>query len=414
MDREVGMTGFDSPGMRAVRRMAACSRAARASVKGIFSAFMLVGGWMHPGTTAMASTDVQFAGYAVTGDAGGANASVTVLWPLIQGDAAVAGNQHLYQSIIRQQPTAISLKADGLAALDGSTSTVVVAAAIDRESVLVEQVAADFKLVAEIAGQALFFDFREKQVIASVPVTVQHIDVLPHEPTTEDRADALRRLFKDVGENGFSAAMARAIASARLPGPAARRLQLADVSVVEGALAAWPLLEDRVNSGVVGHEFSKHFAAGTGLALLPFRSGQAIGGAMAARFADGRVYMLEIPEADYVIRLRIERVAHRAVERSAALERRLYGVFFHAVVEEPLSGRRYFEQSLRQGTTKLIPASQSLVDDAAAYYDTLMEAFANFAAASQGHADQWVAEQPGGRDARHQWDEFKELIEKCR
>lgn len=362
----------------------------------------------------MASADVQFAGYAVTGDAVGANASVQVLMPLTQGDAAIAANQHLYQSILQQGPTAIALKADGLAALDGSTSAIVVAAAIDRESVLVEQVGSDFKLVAEIAGQALFFDFREKQVIASVPVTVEHIDVVQHEPTAEDRAGALRRLFQNPGENGFSAAMARAIASVRLPGPAARRLQLTEVTVAEGALAERPLLEARVDSGVIGHEFSKHFSAGTGLALLPFRSGQAIGGAMAARFADGRVYSLKIPEADYAIRLRIDRIAQRPIEQTAALERRLYGVFFHIIVEEPLSGRRYLDQSLRQGATKLIPASQTVVDDEAAYYDTLMEAFANVAAASQGHADNWIAEQPGGRDARRQWNDFKELIEQCR
>jgi len=208
--------------------------------------------------------------------------------------------------------------------------------------------------------------------------------------------------------------MARAIASAKLPNASSRRMQLVEVAAPSDALQAYPELDARVRSGIAGHEFSKLFVAGTGLALLPFRSGQAIGGAMAARFADGSVYNLKIPEADYVMRLRLDRVAHKPVEKTAALERRLYGIFFHVIVEEPLSGRRYLDQSLRQGATKLIPSTQSTVDDDAALYDTLLEGFASFAAASQGDADAWVAEQPGGRPSRQEWNELKELIDQCR
>jgi len=359
-------------------------------------------------------THVQFAGFAITGDAAGSNASVQVLIPMIQGEAAVARNQRLLAAAQGAAPQWIQLQTEGLAALDGSTSALAVAAAIDRESILVEEVAGQWKLAVEIAGQALFFDFREKQVIASVPVTVQHIDVVDHEPSEAERGDALRRLLDDTGPKGFVAVMAQAIASAKLPGPAALRMQLTEVSLAEGVLRGYPQLEAKAYSGLVGHEFTKHFGAGTGLALLPYRSGQAIGGAMAARFADGRVYNLRIPETDYAIRLRIDRVAQRAIEQTAALERRLYGVFFHVIVEEPLSGKRFLDQSLRQGATKLIPATQSVVDDGAAFYDTLLEGFASVAAAAQGRADPWLAEQPGGREARNEWTALKELIEQCR
>jgi len=358
--------------------------------------------------------DVQFAGFAITGDAAGENSSVQILAPALQGEAAVARNRALLAAVQAIGASNVQLNTDGLAALDGSTSAIAVAAAIDRESVLVETIGDDTKLVVEIAGQALFFDFREKQVIASVPVTVQHIDVVTGQPDDAMRAAALQRLLDDSGEAGFSAAMAKAIAGARLPGPAARRIQLTTVEVAPGALDGQPMLQARANSGVIGHEFSKYFAAGTGLALLPYRSGQAIGGAMAARFADGSVFTLQIPEPDYAIQLRVDRIAQRAAEKSAALERRLYGVFFTLVVEEPLSGKRYFDQALRHGATKLIPATQASVDDGAAYYDTLLDGFASFAAASQGEADTWVSEQSGGRDARSQWNELKELIEQCR
>lgn len=357
---------------------------------------------------------VQFAGFAVTGDASGSNSAVIVIAPMLQGDPAIARNRRLLAEVLGMSSVSVDVRSDGLAALDGSTTAIAVAAAIDRETVLVEQIAGRYKFVVEVAGQALFFDFREKQVIASIPVTVQHIDVLDSPPDAAAQAAAIQNLLDAQGENGVVSAMARAIASARLPNASSRRMQLVEVAAPADALQAYPGLDARVRSGIAGHEFSKLFVAGTGLALLPFRSGQAIGGAMAARFADGSVYNLKIPEADYVMRIRLDRVAHKPVEKTAALERRLYGVFFHAIVEEPLSGRRYLDQSLRQGATKLIPSTQSTVDDEAALYDTLLEGFASFAAASQGDADTWVAEQPGGRPSRHEWNELKELIDQCR
>lgn len=361
-----------------------------------------------------APAQVQFAGFAVTGDAAGANTNVRVLDELLKGELAVVRNQRLLAAIQAEAPVHVALATDGMARLDGSTSAVAVAAAIDRETVSVEAIAGQYKLVSEIAGQALFFDFRERQVIASVPVTVQHIDVLGTEPGDEEKAAALRRLLDAEGPHGVVANMAAAIATARIPEAAGLRMQLVELGAAEGVLDAHPELARRVASGVAGHEFSKLFVSGTGLSLLPYRAGQAIGGAMAARFADGSVYNLTIPDTDYAIRLRIERVAQRAIEQNAALERRLYGVFFHVMVEEPVSGRRYLDQPLRQGATKVIPASQTSVDDASALYDTLLEGFASVAAASQGRADEWLAEQPGGRAARTQWNDFKDLIETCR
>uniref|UniRef100_UPI00203FDB28 hypothetical protein n=1 Tax=Enterobacter hormaechei TaxID=158836 RepID=UPI00203FDB28 len=56
----------------------------------------------------------------------------------------------------------------------------------------------------------------------------------------------------------------------------------------------------------LAHELSKTLSSNTGVGLLPPASGQAIGGAMAARFADGKVYQMKIPEPDYVINLLVD------------------------------------------------------------------------------------------------------------
>lgn len=64
--------------------------------------------------------DVQFAGFAITGDAAGSNASVQGLALLIQGEAAVARNQRLLVAAQGAAPQWFQLQIEGLAALDGT------------------------------------------------------------------------------------------------------------------------------------------------------------------------------------------------------------------------------------------------------------------------------------------------------
>lgn len=78
--------------------------------------------------------------------------------------------------------------------LDGTTSATVLAAALDRELVSVEPIGNQYKVLVEVALQALFFDFRERQVIASYPLTLQRIDVQDY---PEGRKDAAVDAFRD-------------------------------------------------------------------------------------------------------------------------------------------------------------------------------------------------------------------------
>ena len=107
------------------------------------------------------------------------------------------------------------------------------------------------------------------------------------------------------------------------------------------------------------------------------------------RFADGVVYDLRIPEPDYRIVVQVDDFREKTLSQTAGFRQQLYGAFFHVTADEPLSGTVYFDQSLRQGTTKAIPASQDVVDSASAYYETLLAGFSSFANAAQGGASAW-------------------------
>lgn len=355
---------------------------------------------------------VTFAGVAYTSAA----ADTQRLLPRTHAALARYGEDRFSQDLgvaLRQQPSSgFQLSEGTLASLHGAGSPLVMALALDRETITSERIAGQTKLLFEVAAQALFFDFREKQVLFAYPVTLQYIEVLDGEPTSAQIDAVADHIVAGTGPAGILSVFPRELASLALPSPSSRRLQVTEVRLSDGGRAKLP--EQQRDETLVGHEFTKMLASTLRLPMLPHARGQAIGGAMATRFADGSVLNLQIPTADYRVVLEVEDFREKTLSETPALRQQLYGAFFRIRVEEPLSSTVYFDQRLRQGSTKAIPASQDQVDSAASYYETLLTGLASFAQAADGGARPWAGEQTGGRQFISQIKSLKELIRSCR
>lgn len=364
------------------------------------------------------SQKVYWAGFAYTGD----QAAVTTASPhsarVVNALGADAINQALSRPLKHRSPQHLQLIEQSFAMLDGSTSATVLAAALDRELVSVEVIGGQYKILVEVALQALFFDFRERQVIASLPMTLQRIDLRDTRPTEADIDAVIAGLLSGNAATDLPHVLASTLANARLPNASMRRLQVGTVSLTEASRAKLPAAHwDTLLPPTLAHELSKSIAANTGVALLPPASGQAIGGAMAARFADGKVYQLKIPEPDYLISLTVDALKEGVISETPAMKTWLFGAFFTINVREPLSGKVYFEQPLRKGASKIVPATQGEIDLWSARYETLLAGLDAFAGAGAGRADagKWLDEQkPGGRPLQQQTKSLQELIKSCR
>ncbi len=360
---------------------------------------------------------VYWAGFAFTGDSAGRASIAPHSTSILENKSVETLNQALSAALRNRPPARLQIISDKLARLDGSTSATVLAAALDRETTSIEPIGDKYKLLIEIAVQALFFDFREKQVIASYPLTLQYIDLLDVAPTDEQiKAIFAKKLYGD-GANDLPQAFAQTLSGVQLPNAAMKRLQVASVELSDTARASLPKPElDAPLRKTLANEFSKLLSSETGIGLLPPAMGEAIGGAMALRFNDQRVYQLKIPDADYLVRLRVDRFANRVLEETPAMRSLLFGAVFNIAVVEPLSGRAYFDQPLRKGATKIVPATQAGVDEWAALYETLLNGLDAFSSAAAGRADpKWLAaQQPGGSPLKKQISSLQELISSCR
>lgn len=361
-----------------------------------------------------ASDSVFFAGVAFTGAVSDSRRMLPHTRDVLDEGGLLKMNRILSERLENAPPSKIRINTTGLARLDGTTSATVLALALDRETVLVERIGSHYKLLVEIAAQALFFDFRDREVRASLPLTVQHIETYAEEPDSAIVRGVVAEILLGSDPAGLASGLADSLREVRLPGPSARRIQIVSVEASESARRQVRVLGERVSTGVVGHEFSKILSSGLSLPLLPYRSGHAIGGTMAARFAEGRVYNISIPEPDYEIHLVIEDFRGRVLQERAAFRQELFGAYYRVTVSEPLSETRYFDQTLRFGATRTVPSSQETFDRNEAYYETLLAGLDRFTTAIDHDDKTWSKQQADAPGVRRELRKLEELIEKCR
>ena len=161
--------------------------------------------------------------------------------------------------------------------------------------------------------------------------------------------------------------------------------------------------------------FGTYLGTNQHLSVLPYSSNQALGSSMAARFIEGEAYDLKIPEADYEIHLNVAGFKKIAQSQTNVDALFLYGAFVDVTVLEPLSGKIYFSQRIKQGESKTAPITQTSVDDWPPTHDTLLSLFDNFTRSLSDSSNPWLKSGlSDDKQARDQFSSLGELIQSCR
>nr|WP_063570553.1 hypothetical protein [Luteibacter rhizovicinus] len=366
-----------------------------------------------------AQDTVYFAGIAFTGDASDTTHEFPHLSRLLDSATAKqvnAGIRHQIDS--HPGPTHVSF--DQLGSIKDASNATALALAVDRETTSVEHVGGLYKIRLEISAQVLFFDFKERQVLGGLPLVLDYVDVKASAPSDADIDAGFSGMMLDTtSPSGLSAQFAAALARAQVPNAATRHLRVTNVTLADKSKEYLRQYAPTVNETAfrtqVAQEFGKYLSSNQKLAILPYRSNRAIGSNMAARFVEGDAYDLKIPEADYEVSLDI--AGFKKVEQGSNNVNTvyIYGAFVDVTVREPLSGKVYFQQRIKQGATKEVPVTQTSVDDWAASYESLLLLFNNLTQAISNPGSTWTKSAlPEGAEAKTQLSSLAELIKSCR
>lgn len=368
---------------------------------------------------AQALTQAYFAGVAYTSAA----ADTTKAFPYITANLAADDFTSLDATLrqeIEGQKLPFNIIFDQLGSTHEESEATALALAIDRESTSIDQIAGQYKIRIEIDAQALFFNFKSRQILGGYPFALEYIDLVPSAPGSGYVSNLYHKLiFGGTGRTSLVSQFIDTLQHAQVPSAAARHLRLTAVVLAAKAQeyihALAPQADLSVIRDQIAQQFGEYLAADQDVSLLPYESNQALGGAMPARFAEGDAYDLSIPPADYDITITVDGFKKLLSSQDSVSSVYLYGAFATLTVSEPLSGHVYFFQQMRQGAAKTVPVTEGATDDWAASYETLLVLFDHFAKSISTPDEAWVSSSmPGSRGAQPQLLALQELIQSCR
>lgn len=364
--------------------------------------------------------EVAFAGVAFSGDAAG----LAQRFPYsIQIDKQLkAANSSLfkrsYEYIAVNQPPNFQISTAPLDSLQGSDQALVASLLISSETVSVEHFGNIRKLFVLLRGQALFFDFKSMSVLRSYPVSFGYVDNFRHDPSPEEILERVRLVYEG-GNNkpGLFSRYASAMAAASLPSQVPRYVQVTRASLAPEMLGVLP---DYLKASPAAAEtwaadlVSEAISTRVGVPMVPYTKGYAVGNVMSMQVMDGDVFNLSLPKPDYEIEVDLKNVKKIKFSESAGGASFVYGTYADIKIHEPLSSTVYLNTSLKNGETKVIPASQTYVDDFPAYYDSVNGMFVKLAETMAGKDSGWIKKSASASDIDAQIEKTTKLMNLCK
>jgi hypothetical protein len=271
---------------------------------------------------------------------------------------------------------------------------------LDWENIAREHVAGSTKLVVDLHGQVLVFDFDSKKVIGSYPVAVQLLHTVEGESTPAIEALLVQSLYR--GTNGLSIfrKFAQRLPSVKTQPSTGNYIRVVSVDVEDKAHQT--LLEYGQNEAVIksrlADSFAERLSENHRIAYVPYSKGVAVGQKMAARFANGDIYQLELPTPDYRVHLRLRGFKKVMADRTSVESAWIYGSYLNVAIKDFDDEKVYLDAPFKYGAIKKVVAGTDNQDDWSAYQESLFmlvdQITRQTVAPDKAWAEKWSQGQP--------------------
>ncbi|MEO9385009.1 hypothetical protein [Chromobacterium phragmitis] len=379
----------------------------------------LVAGLLLAASASQAAS-VTFAGLSYSGD----SKSIPARFPYslrlekAQASRGNALNKQLAAKLAADKPRHFELNPQGLASLKGQDQAVVATLLITGETVSAERFGDVAKLMTQVRAQAMFFDFKNMAVLRSYPLSFAYLDLIDHYPNEREMQERFATLYYgDQDKPGILQRFADVMRDATVPDQVPRFLQVAKVRLGDDARKELPPELARTPGTAetwAADLFAENLSSKTGVPLLPYTKGYAIGNTLSMRVSEGDVFMLKLPEADYAITLDIPKFRRIKSGEVPAGTSYIYGAYAHVNIQEPVSGKNYLDADFKNGEVKLVPASQDTIDDFPAYHEAIKGLFAKLADNLAGNRSDWLKSSTAASDIDKQIHSTQQLLKACK
>lgn len=364
------------------------------------------------------ATPIYFAGFALAGNAAESEIAFPITSRILQETDASGRyllEQALWASVQAAPHPELDIKRE-LGTGDDASDLVAMAFVLDWENVSSEQVAGSTKLVIDLHGQALVFDFDSKKVIGSYPIAVQLLHSVDGPTTPELEASLVRRLYLGSEGESIFKRFAERLSTVSVKPSTGNYIRVISVELEDNARKALAdfAQDEAVVVSRVADSFGKGLAENHKVSFVPYAKGSAIGSKMAARFANGDIYQLELPEPDYRVHLRLRGFKKVLLDSNSVESAWAYGSYMNVAVKDFDDQKVYLDAPFKFGAVKKVVAGSEDIDDWSAFQESMFTLIDQITVQSAKPDKAWLAQWSGGSPVMKQLEELKRVIERTR
>ena len=275
----------------------------------------------------------------------------------------------------------------------------------------------------EVFLQILFYDFKEKKLIAAIPIFGEVNFITEAKATNAEKLKYLKQFYYNELSNqegkkiGISSEIKRILENFNLKEKYNNRIGVTKVYIEDSAKNEIPShilsnLDDFKTA--LAQTFSSNLAFHQGVAIVPYIEGVAIGGLMKQKFANSaEIYNIQLPKPDYYIEIGVSNFKKNLAETSDISELWQYGSAIKIKIFEPLLNKEYLDDRFRR-VTNIKKAKGTDIDHWGKFYFNNQMLFQEFIVNISNPSNEWISNTSDKNQIKDEMKEVNKLLEKVR
>jgi hypothetical protein len=309
----------------------------------------------------------------------------------------------------------------------GLEESVVMAVVLDNENYFseYEPISKTYLNNIQMFFQIIFYNFKTKKLITSIPYDVSVPFFTKNEPTEKEITNYIKQFYtvglKEMNSekkiNAFSQ-VEKTLNNFELKEKYNLRIGVTSVKFEDKATSTIPKnykKNIKPLENIFAQLFSSRLSLHNDVALVPYVEGMAIGSTMKQQFVNSdTVYEIKLPKPDYNIDITIRGFKKVLAKKSDVNNIYFWASFVNLKIYQPDLNKVYMDHDLKNVIKKSIPSQIKDINDWYKFYITTYELFDSFSYNINNIDESWLKKTNKKPEFKKSMTNIKKLMEKFR
>ena len=309
----------------------------------------------------------------------------------------------------------------------GLEESVVMSVVLDHENYFseYEPISKTYLNNIQMFFQVIFYNFKTRKLIASIPYDVSVPFFTKNEPTEKEIINYIRNFYTkglksiDLQQtiNAFTQ-VEKILNNFELKEKYKLRIGVTSVNFEEKSFFAIPndyKKNIKPLENIFAQLFSSRLALHNNIALVPYVEGMAIGAKMKQQFVNSDIiYDIELPKPDYNINITVRGFKKVLAKKSDINNIYFWASFLNLKIYQPDLNKIYMDDNLKNVIKKSIPSQIQDVNDWYKFYITTYELFDDFSINVINPKNEWLKKANDSKNFEANIRKVNKLMEKVK